>query len=74
MFKIKCSSHERQARKLLLDKGFKTTSDLALMTKSDIELVINERFEAIANKKNWLLIDREQLSDFDSLVTIISHT
>ncbi|MCM1224984.1 MAG: hypothetical protein NC548_62090 [Lachnospiraceae bacterium] len=73
-FKIKSNSHERQARKLLLQNGLKTSSDLAIMSKSDVEQAINESYEAIENKKNWLLINREQLSEFDAIVKIITST
>lgn len=73
LFSIGFTGHEVKARKLLLQKGFKTSDELALMTLFEIEQAINAEFKAIGCGEDWMLIPNDLWSDFQALVTWIKR-
>ncbi len=63
-FTVKYRKHETGARKLLLEKGVKTTEELALMDTIDVEQVVNAEYEAFQSGPDWILVPRDRYDDF----------
>lgn len=72
-FEILYTGHENRARKLILQNGIKTAEELAMMTGREVEQTINANFEAVKAGQDWILIPRDKLSDFNSMVTWIER-
>lgn len=72
-FEMNFTGHEEKARLLLLKKGFKTEKELAVMTSKNVEQVINENFECYKCGEDWLLVPKDEVSEFNSIVTWIER-
>ncbi len=68
-----CNGHEQKARILLLEKGFKTAKELAVMISRDVEQVINENFECYKSGDDWLLVPKDKVAEFNSIVAWIER-
>lgn len=65
--------HEKNARKLLLNDNLVTLEELAMMTSNDIEEKINQNYIAYQNGEDWLLIPKENESEFNKITKWISR-
>lgn len=72
-FEMNFTGHEEKARLLLLKEGFKTEKELAVMTSKNVEQVINENFECYKCGFDWLLVPKDEVSEFNSIVTWIER-
>ncbi len=72
-FEIKYTGHEVRARKLLLQQKLKTAEELALMATHEVEQAINAEFEAIDAGEDWLLVPRDKLAEFNSIIKWIER-
>ena len=72
-FVMNYRGHEAQARKLLLEKGFRTAKELAVMDAVDVEQAVNAEYDAIPSGEDWLLIPKNKLDDFCEIAVWIER-
>lgn len=63
-FEINYRGHGLGARKLLLEKGFCTAEELALMDAAAVEQAVNAEYEAFQSGEDWILVPRDRYDEF----------
>ena len=72
-FEVNYRGHETRARKLLMEKGFRTAEELALMDTMAVEQAVNAEYEAFPSGEDWLLIPKARYDDFCELAVWIER-
>ena len=72
-FEINYRGHGLGARKLLLEKGFKTAEELALMDAVDVEKAVNAEYEALPSGEDWLLVPKDRYDEFCGIASWIGR-
>lgn len=67
-FNVEYTGHEKEARKLLIDKNINTVQKIAYMTSKEVEEAINENFVCYKCGMDWLLIPKEKEKEFNKIV------
>lgn len=72
--KLNYTGMERGIRKLALDQKLATADEIAMMSELDVCNLIAKEYEIVyAESEHVGLVPKDRLSEYDSLVTVISR-
>lgn len=62
------TGHERNARRIILERKLATAEELSVMSNAEVASIIDENFTAYRLHEDWLLVPKELEKEFNKIV------